>query len=96
VTGNGGNHPLSREARYVVRTVPRGIASNIGQFVCGDGWGLARAALLAAAVMSTAIAYEVTRIRNFPRYQQLRQAPRSSLVGSGSGTLVSRSGRVRR
>jgi glucosyl-dolichyl phosphate glucuronosyltransferase len=95
VTGHGGNHPLSREARYVVRTVPRGIATNIGQFVCGDGSGLARAALLAAAVMSTAAAYEAARIRNFLRPQQLLQNSRSALVG-GSETVTSRSHRVRR
>ena len=96
VTGNGGNHPLSREARYVVRTVPSGIATNTGQFVCGDGWGLARAALLAAAVVSTAIAYEATRIRGFLPHQQPPHTSRSARAGSGSGTVASRSGRVRR
>lgn len=62
LTGGTG-HPLGSEAKYLMRTVPSGIAAHLGQFLRGDAWGLARAVLFAAAVMSTVSSYGVTRIR---------------------------------
>jgi GT2 family glycosyltransferase len=57
-------YPLAREASYLTRTVPSGIASGIAQFIRGDGWALARAIVLIFAVLCTISAYEITRIRN--------------------------------
>jgi glucosyl-dolichyl phosphate glucuronosyltransferase len=59
-----GTHPLAREVSYLTRTVPSGIATSISQFLRGDGWALARAAVLIVAVLSTVFAYETARIRN--------------------------------
>ena len=65
INGSSNNHPLAREANYLFRTVPKGITSNIRQFLRGDGWGLARVVFLAMAVINTVFFYEATRIRGF-------------------------------
>ena len=70
VTGGKGKRPLAREANYLVRTVPSGIALDIAHFLRRDAWGLARALILAAAVMNTLAAYEATRIRDLVLRQQ--------------------------
>lgn len=64
VIGSNGKRPLAREANYLARTVPSGIALNIAQFLRSDVWGLARAFILAIAVMNTVAAYEARKIRD--------------------------------
>jgi glucosyl-dolichyl phosphate glucuronosyltransferase len=68
-------HALAREANYLIRTVPAGIVANLGRFFGGDGWGLVRAVLLAAEVISTVAAYEVTRIRGLLGRHRARPVP---------------------
>jgi GT2 family glycosyltransferase len=77
VVGNKGKRPLAREANYLARTVPSGIALDIAHFLRSDAWGLARALILAIAVMNTLAAYEATRIRDL----LLRQLGRSDQPG---------------
>jgi GT2 family glycosyltransferase len=64
VIGSNGKRPLAREANFLVRTVPSGIAMDIAHFLRSDVWGLARALILVIAVMNTVAAYEATRIRD--------------------------------
>jgi glucosyl-dolichyl phosphate glucuronosyltransferase len=64
VIGSNGKRPLAREANYLARTVPSGIALDIANLLRSDVWGLARAIILAVAVMNTIAAYETTRIRD--------------------------------
>lgn len=82
----GATHPLGSEAKYLMRTVPRGIASHLGQFLHGDAWGLARAVLLAVAVLSTMSSYGITRIRIFLGLQQMQLTTQQIAVAAESGT----------
>jgi glucosyl-dolichyl phosphate glucuronosyltransferase len=93
VTGGGSSHPLAREANYLLRTVPTGIASNIRQFLGGDGWALIRTTFLAMAVVNTVLSYQVTRIKGLLRRRRLHSLPQSVLVRSGSGTRIGDSDR---
>jgi glycosyltransferase involved in cell wall biosynthesis len=86
VTG-GGSHPLGREASYLARTVPTGIVANARQLFRGDAWGAARAALLALAVLHTAVAYETRRIRDLSRRRTLCRGSEETLVDAFSGTI---------
>jgi glucosyl-dolichyl phosphate glucuronosyltransferase len=91
--GDSSNHPLAREARYLVRTVPYGIASNIKQFLRGDGWGLVRAALLGIAIIRTVLSYGVTRLRSLLGDLPLQPSPGLSILipenaGSASKALL--------
>lgn len=88
VTG-GATHPLGREASYLMRTVPSGIASNIGQFLRGDAWGLARVVLLTVAVMSTMISYVTTRIRIFLGRQKLQWTPQRIVIDNSPKSRLS-------
>jgi glucosyl-dolichyl phosphate glucuronosyltransferase len=65
INGGSSNRPLAREARYLSRTVPLAIATNVRQFLRGDRWGLVRAVLLAVAVSDTVLSYSATRVRSF-------------------------------
>jgi len=95
VINGGSNHPLAREASYLLHTVPSGIARNIRQFTRGDGWGVVRAILLAVAVLNTVLSYSATRIRCFlgavklqPSAKLLRPAP--SDTGTASAATLTR------
>jgi len=79
VTGSNGKRPLAREANYLARTVPSGIALNITRFLRGDVWGLARAFIIAVAVMNTLAAYETTRIHDV-YVHQLRHSDSPRIV----------------
>jgi hypothetical protein len=93
VTDDSRNNPLSREAHYLTHTVPSGIAMNVGQFLRGDEWGLARAALLLLAVINTVIAYGTTRLRSFLGLQHLSLTLQQISANSESGTQVGHSDR---
>jgi GT2 family glycosyltransferase len=80
LTGGDG-HPLGSEAVYLTRTVPRGIATGIVLFFRGDKWGLVRAALLAAAVVTTLVSYEATRLGIHFRRSTFQPAPATALEG---------------
>jgi glucosyl-dolichyl phosphate glucuronosyltransferase len=69
------NHPLAREANYLLRTVPKGLISDIRQFLHGDVWGFVRAVFLATAVMTTVSWYEVARLRGFLGGLRLHPSP---------------------
>jgi glucosyl-dolichyl phosphate glucuronosyltransferase len=81
VVGSNGKRPLAREANYLARTVPSGIALHVAHFLRGDAWGLARAFILAIAVMNTLAAYEATRIHD--RYvRQLRHPDSPKIIAA--------------
>ena len=80
LNGGSSNHPLAREARYLTRTVPYGMASNLKQSLHGDCWGLVRAALLGIAVMSTVLSYEMTRLRSLFGGLPLRPSPKLPIL----------------
>ena len=54
---------LSSERVYVIKTLPRGIARNLGDTLRGDPAGLARAAAIAVGVATTALGYAEGRRR---------------------------------
>lgn len=85
-------HPLGREAVYVLRTVPSGIATNIGQFLRGHAWGLARAVLLPVAAMTATASYAITRIRIFLGRQKLQLTPQPIIAEPGPGPQLGHAG----
>jgi GT2 family glycosyltransferase len=85
INGGRSNHPLAREASYLIRTVPNGMVSNIGQFLHGDRWGLIRAILLGTAVTNTMVSYEVTRAKSFLGRLTLKPAASALCPEPGHG-----------
>lgn len=88
-------HPLAREVSYLTQTVPSGVAFSVSQFLRGDSWALARAALLIVAVLNTILAYEITRIRNMLGKRKRELLAQRVLVDQRPGTRVSGSSRNR-
>ena len=88
------NSPLGREASYLVRTVPSGIAAGVGQFLRRDIWGLARAILLSAGTASTVFGYLGARF-HYPGPTRRTHPPECALASPAPGAELSRPGRDR-
>ncbi len=57
----GGEQALSSERAYVRSTLPRGFVEGLRSGARGDGWGLARSAMLVAGLLTTLAGYTVGR-----------------------------------
>jgi hypothetical protein len=91
--GQHAKHPLARETKYLLQTVPRGVTRNLGDFLVGNPWALARALLLLLGVAETVFGYEWARLSTIALHKHFRALPPPVISDVPNGKRVANSDR---